>query len=168
LQTPIVITNSSDLSSGVPLSSIGNIGDYAVDAIQITTEPTGSYRTYWYKTTANVWEILGRDDWRLDTPAVQGTNSNPTLTAANTFTINLSGITGVTATITVPASTNNNVAGVAAEINNLGWTGLSAEVRSGKLCIFSNQILIGGMETYEPRCLEHWLEGQKEKAKFFS
>lgn len=32
----------------------------------------------------------------------------------------------------------------------------------------SDQILIGGMETYEPRCLEHWLEGQKEKAKFFS
>jgi thymidine kinase len=32
----------------------------------------------------------------------------------------------------------------------------------------SNQVLIGGSETYEPRCLEHWVEGQKEKAKFFS
>ena len=32
----------------------------------------------------------------------------------------------------------------------------------------SSQVLIGGSETYEPRCLEHWLEGQKEKAKFFS
>ena len=30
----------------------------------------------------------------------------------------------------------------------------------------SNQVLIGGNETYEPRCLEHWLEGQKEKHKF--
>jgi hypothetical protein len=144
LQTPIVITNADDLTAGVPLSSIGNIGDYAVDAIQITTEPTGSYRTYWYKTTANVWVILGREDWRSDTPTVQGTNSNPTLTAANTFTINLSGIAGVTATITVPASTNNNVAGVAAAINALGWTGLSAEVRSGKLCLFSNQLISSG------------------------
>ena len=32
----------------------------------------------------------------------------------------------------------------------------------------SSQVLIGGSETYEPRCLEHWLEGQKEKSKFFS
>ena len=32
----------------------------------------------------------------------------------------------------------------------------------------SNQVLIGGSETYEPRCLQHWLEGQKEKSKFFS
>jgi hypothetical protein len=144
LQTPIVITNASDIPAGVPLSSIGNIGDYAVNAIQVTTEPTGSYRTYYYKTTSNVWVELGRDDWRLDTPTVQGTNSNPTLTAANTFTINLSGITGVTATITVPASPNNNVAGVAAAINTLGWTGLSAEVRSGKLCLFSNQLISSG------------------------
>jgi len=32
----------------------------------------------------------------------------------------------------------------------------------------SSQVLIGGSEIYEPRCLEHWIEGQKEKAKFFS
>jgi thymidine kinase len=30
----------------------------------------------------------------------------------------------------------------------------------------SSQVLIGGNETYEPRCLEHWLEGQREKARF--
>jgi len=144
LQTPIVITNASDLTAGVPNSSIGNIGDYAVDAIQITTSADGTNRTYWYKTTSNVWEFLGSPEWRSDVPAIQGTNSNPTLTAANTFTINMSGITGVTATITVPASTNNNVAGVAAAINALGWTGLSAEVRSGKLCLFSNQRVTSG------------------------
>ena len=143
LQTPIVITNESDLTAGVPLSSIGNIGDYAVNAIQVTTDPTESYRTYYYKTTNNVWVILGRIEWKLDIPTVQGTNSNPTLTAANTFTINLSGVTGVTATIAVPASPNDNVAGVAAAINALGWTGLSAEVRSGKLCLFSDQAVTG-------------------------
>lgn len=38
-----------------------------------------------------------------------------------------------------------------------------------KLTVSSTeQVLIGGSETYEPRCLEHWLEGQKEKRKFFS
>jgi len=48
------------------------------------------------------------------------------------------------ANITVPGSPNNTVEGVASAINNLGWASLSAEVRSGKLCIFSNQILISG------------------------
>ena len=147
LQNPIVITNSSDLTAGIPNSSIGNIGDYAVNAIQVTGSPTGSSRTYYYKTTANTWVILGLDDWRLDTPTVQGTNSNPTLTAGNAFTINLSGITGVTATITVPVAPDNNVAGVAAAINTLDWTGLSAEVRSGKLCLFSNQNVISGTQS---------------------
>jgi thymidine kinase len=32
----------------------------------------------------------------------------------------------------------------------------------------SAQVLIGGIETYEPRCLGHWIEGQKEKNKFFN
>jgi hypothetical protein len=145
LQNPIVITNASDLTAGVPLSSIGNIGDYAVDAIQITSVPTGSERTYWYKTTANVWVILGTNDWRLDTPTVQATESNPSLTAGNTFTINLSGITGATATITVPVAPNNNVAGVASAINSLDWPQLTAEVRSGKLCLFSSQNIVSGV-----------------------
>ena len=30
----------------------------------------------------------------------------------------------------------------------------------------TSQVLIGGNETYEPRCLEHWLKGQKEKYQF--
>ena len=144
LQTPIVITNASDIPAGVPLSSIGNIGDYAVNAIQVTGSPTQSYRTYYYKTTSNVWVILGLDDWRLDTPAVQATESNPSLSAGDTFTINLSGIAGVTTTIAVPVSPNDNVAGVAAAINNLAWHGLTAEVRSGKLCLFSNQNVVSG------------------------
>jgi thymidine kinase len=32
----------------------------------------------------------------------------------------------------------------------------------------SDQVLIGGMETYEPRCYEHWLEGQAEKRRWLS
>jgi thymidine kinase len=31
-----------------------------------------------------------------------------------------------------------------------------------------DQVLIGGAETYEPRCLEHWIQGQNEKIKFLS
>jgi hypothetical protein len=142
LQTPIVITEATDLSGGVPLASIGNIGDYAVDATQITTSPTGSDRTYWYKSSNNVWIILGGGDWREDVPTVQGSTSNPTLVSGETFTINLSG--SWSTTITVPVSPNNTVEGIANEINTPNYSTVRAEVRSGKLCIFSNQTLSSG------------------------
>ena len=135
LQTPVVLNDSASISGGLPLASIGSIGDYAVNALQITTEPTAN-STYFYKTTDNVWVKLGGPDWRDDIPTVQGSNSNPTLTAGNQFTINLSG--NFTITVTVPVAPNNTVAGVAAEITNLGYDTISAEVRSGKLCIFSH------------------------------
>jgi hypothetical protein len=40
LQQPIIITDVTDLSAGVPLNSIGNIGDYAVNAMAIDGSPT--------------------------------------------------------------------------------------------------------------------------------
>jgi hypothetical protein len=142
LQTPIVITDANDLSGGVPLASIGNIGDYAVDAIQITTAPTDANRTYWYKSSSNVWIILGSADWRSDIPIVQGSTSNPTLVSSESFTINVS--TAWSTTIVVPAAPNNTVEGIASAINALNLSSISAEVRSGKLCIFSNQTSSAG------------------------
>jgi len=145
LQTPIVITDTSQLSSGYPINSIGNIGDYAVNALESTGSPSaGNNKTFFYKTTSNTWVSLGGTDWRLDTPTVQGTASNPTLTAGDTFTISMSGL--YTATITVPddGGGDGSVDGVATEINNLNWPSLGAEVRSGKLCISSNQLLTSG------------------------
>jgi hypothetical protein len=60
LQTPIVITDTASLSSGLPLDSIGNIGDYAVNALQSTTSPSDpSGKTFFYKTTDNAWVTLG-------------------------------------------------------------------------------------------------------------
>jgi hypothetical protein len=144
LQTPIVITDSADLTAGVPNNSIGSVGEYAVNAIQITGNPVStSDKTYFYKTTTNAWTRLGGPVWRNDTPAVQGTNSPTTLTAGESFTMSVSGIYSVT--ITVPVAPNNTVDGVATVINNLGWTDVTAEVRSGKLCIFSNQLTTLGI-----------------------
>ena len=145
LQTPIVITSSTDISGGVPLPSIGNIGDYAVNSLQVTTSPTGADRTFYYKTTSNVWVAIGGTAWREDIPVVQGTESNPTLTAGDIINISMSGL--FTVSITVPVSPNNNVEGVASAIDNLGYASLKAEVRSGKLCIFSNQVLMTGTTT---------------------
>ena len=137
LQSPIVITDSTNLSGGVPLASIGAIGDYAVNALQVTTDPTDAERTYYYKTTNNVWVVLGGTDWRNDTPAVTSTVSNPTISAGGTLVIGMSGLFSATITIT----SGDTVSDIATAINNLGWTNLSAEVRSGKLCLFTSQSL---------------------------
>jgi hypothetical protein len=136
LQSPIVITNPDDLSANVPLSSIGNIGDYAVNAIQITASPSSQFQ-YFHKTTTNSWAVLGSTAWKGDHPTVQCTNSNPALTPGQTFVISVDSL--YSAQIAVPVATNNNVFGLAAAINNLDWYFLAASVRDGKLCIFSKQ-----------------------------
>lgn len=131
--TPLVLTKSSDLSGGVPLASLGSVGGYAVYASQLSGTPDSS-KQYFYKTTANAWVPLGSTAWRQDVPTVQGSVVNPTLTPANTFTISMGGL--FQTTITIAASTNNTITQVASDINALGWAGLTAAVRSNKLCIF--------------------------------
>ena len=140
LQNPIVITSTTQLTAGVPNNSIGNIGDYAVNALESTGYPSeSSNRTYFYKSNNNVWVILGSSAWLLDIPTVQGTISNPTLTAGDTFVITMSSLYTVTITVPDDGGGDGSVEGVAGVINGLGWGGLTAEVRSGKLCMFSAQ-----------------------------
>lgn len=139
LQTPIVITDAANLSGGVPLASIGSIGDYAVNALEVSTNPTGTNRTYYYKTTDNVWVPLGGSSWRSDIPAVESGTPNPDL-AAGTLIINMSGLFSTTLTI----GASDTVDDVASAINALGWDYLSAEVRSGILCLFTSQRLSTG------------------------
>jgi hypothetical protein len=136
LQDPIVITDATSLSGGVPLSSIGNMGDYAVVANSLYNSDPLNSNQFFYKTTSNTWAEVGSKDWRNDWPTVQGTESNPTLTAGDSFDLNMTG--QVTVTITVPDAGGGlgTVSGVANEINALGWGFLQAGVRDGKLCIF--------------------------------
>ena len=139
LQTPIVITDATNISGGLPLPSIGSIGDYAVNALEVTNSPTGTDRTYYYKSTNNVWVVLGGYDWKADIPAVESGESNPDV-AAGTLIINMSGL--FSATLTLGAT--DTVEDVATAINNLGWDYLTAEVRSGRLCMFTRQRLSTG------------------------
>jgi len=133
-QQPIVITDTTSISGGVPLNSIGNIGDYAINA---TVEYPSSNLQYFYKLSNNTWSGLGKSSWFNDWPTVQATNSNPTLTTGDTFFIVVNN--QFTTTITVPAGPNNTASGVANAINSLGITALTAGVTSGKLCIYSAQ-----------------------------
>jgi len=138
LMNPIVITNPAYISGGSPVSSLGNIGDYAVNAI-----PTYSYATaldsgqFFYKDNTNTWVRLGTAPWLASTPTIQATNSNPTLQPGDSFNISIDG--GHAYTITVQGSPNNVVSVIADAINNLGYTYLSAAVVGGKLQIFSKQ-----------------------------
>ena len=138
LQSPIVITDTAFVSAGVPIASLGNIGDYAVIA-----NPTYDYSIaptageFFYKAPDNTWVRVGTGDWLAANPTVQGTNSNPDLTPGNTFSIRINGSTAYT--ITVQNSPNDTISIVAQEINNLDLPYLSASVVGGKLQIFSTQ-----------------------------
>lgn len=72
LQTPIVISDSASLSGGYPLDSIGNIGDYAVNAIETTGDPAQiANKTFFHKSSTNTWVALGGGSWRSDIPVVR-------------------------------------------------------------------------------------------------
>jgi len=133
-KVPTVITNVADLvggvSSGVPLDSIGSIGDYAINT-------TNTNNPMYYKSpgnseasvTANSWVLVGSDSWKNSWPTVIGTATNPTITAGNSMVIN-----DVTVT-----STGVTLTSVANDINAAAITGISALVSSdNKLEIYAD------------------------------
>jgi len=138
LQTPIVITDPTQVSGNVPLSSIGSIGQYAVVAIPNYNYPSASNAPMFFQKVANnTWQPIGSQQWLASIPTVIGTNSNPTLNAGDTITINLSG--GGSSTVAVPSSPNNNINGLVGAINALNLTYLNAGSVGGKFQLFSHQ-----------------------------
>ena len=140
LQEPLVITDADNVVAGFPAGYLGSIGDYAVIALPTYNQPTAA-KQFFVKNSMNEWVVLGSDAWALSTPTVVGTNSNPTLTVSDTFTLTFgNGVTLTTETIVVPGLGSNTVEGVANEINSLGYKNLSAGVNSaGKLEIYTLQ-----------------------------
>jgi len=130
-KTAIVITSVTDLvggvSSGVPLDSVGSIGDYAVNT-------TNTSNPVYFKTpgntaatlTANTWVLIGSDEWKNSWPTVIGTATNPTLTVGNSIILN---------DVTV-AMTGTTVTTAASDINTAAIPGILATVANGKLQIF--------------------------------
>jgi len=130
-KTAIVITSVTDLvggvSSGVPLDSVGSIGDYAVNT-------TNTSNPVYFKTpgntaatlTANTWVLIGSDEWKNSWPTVIGTATNPTLTVGNSLILN---------DVTV-AMTGTTVTTAASDINTAAIPGILATVANGKLQIF--------------------------------
>ena len=136
-QLPIVITDSADLTAGVPNASLGNIGDYAVNAIELTGTPLTSPE-YFYKNASNTWVAVASLEWRTSHPTVQGT-SNP-ITTAGTFTISFTSYNVVPTTPQALITVSGDISSIAASISALGWSELSAAVVDSKLCIYSARL----------------------------
>ena len=114
--TPTLITSVTDLvsnsSTGIPKTSIGAIGDYAINTTHVTNK-------IYKKAADNAWKHVGSSAWHLSLP-VFTIASGTTVTNANNMQIN--GIqvqTGGTALSDVNTAINNaNIPGVTSSINS--------------------------------------------------
>ena len=136
---PIVITDSADLDGGgeLPAQTIGNIGDYALVAIDVDDEnPVTGLKTYFYKNPENLWVELGSTDWKASWPSIQGSNSNPQLDVGDTITFSWGGHFNFTVTVTDAGSGYGTVTQLATTLNALGYGYFTASNLSGKLAIY--------------------------------
>jgi hypothetical protein len=128
VQTPIVITDTTQLTGGIPSQDVGSIGGYAVVATNVAN-PT------YYKNLDNEWVLVGSDAWKNSWPTVQGANSvtGSALTTADIIIINGQ-------TVTVGATTT--LASLVSLINSAGIPGVTAETdltrTSNKLWLYGD------------------------------
>jgi hypothetical protein len=128
VQTPTVITSTTQLTAGVPSQDVGSIGGYAVVA-------TNANNPVYYKNLDNIWVEVGSDAWKNSWPTVQGANSvtGSALTTADVIIINGQTVTvGVTTTL----------AALVGLINTAGIPGVTAETdltrTSNKLWLYGD------------------------------
>jgi hypothetical protein len=134
---PIVITDSADVSGDAPLQSIGNIGDYAVIALDNAGEdPVVGVKTYFYKNSGNLWTAIGSQDWKESWPTIQGTNSNPQLDIGDSITFNWNGAFQFTVAVTDAGSGSGSAAQFASDFNDLGYGYITAAAVNGKLTFY--------------------------------
>jgi len=135
-KAPIVITDSEFVDpSGVPLTSIGNIGNYAINAIYSATANPLNDGQYWYKAPSNVWVRLGSEDWKKAVPTLISAVPQNTLDGGIfTITYTTNSVEQFTATVEI---SGNTVSDAADAINGLGISYLSADVIQGRLAIYS-------------------------------
>ena len=120
-KVPTVITSTDDLTAGIPKTSIGAVGDYAVVA-------TNANNPVYYKNRDNAWVLVGSDDWHNSHPTIQGTVASPTLTSTNSIVLN-----GTTVTLS-----GTTVTALANSINSASIAGVTAAVVSNKLEIYAD------------------------------
>ena len=140
---PTIITSATQVSNDnsyaypvpTPISSVGNIGDYALVFVNTDESNADTIRLF-YKAGSgsvnlnNTWVQVGSPDWQKSVPTITGTISSPVINVNSTLVIN---------TVTVSSSaTLTTVAALAASINSASITGVYAVVNSlGQLELFA-------------------------------
>ena len=128
--TPTLITSTSDLvggvSTGAPKTSIGIIGDYAINTTHVTNK-------IYKKTASNTWVQVGSEAWHTSLPVVT-VASGTTVTSGHNMKINDVTITTSGTTLSnVAAQIGSNVTNVTASVN----------ATTGNLEIFHNGKALG-------------------------
>lgn len=126
VETPLVITDATQLLSGVPRTSVGSIGQYAVVV-------TSSSNPVYFKNANNNWVLVGTNDWRFSVPAIVGSISNPANLAVGDR-IRINNVNIVTTGTTVDSVIN--------DIN--GASGLIGNVRADKNSSGQIRIYVSG------------------------
>ena len=124
--TPKYVTSTDDVTGTAPKTDFGSIGDYAVVA-------TNPFNRLFYKTRSNTWVQVGSASsatadasWATAHATVTGTLTNPTVTNADSVSINGIVIDTLGTTVTTFATAINNSA-----------SGVSAAAVDGKLEIYA-------------------------------
>jgi len=135
-KVPTVITSTTDLvggvASGAPKSNIGNIGDYAVNAVNANNP-------VYYKNRNNVWVLLGDNSNTASAPDLDWYDSWPVVTSASSSTLTI--VSG--ANLVINGTTTGNTAGtsiddVVSVINAAAsTTGVTAYNRSNKIELYA-------------------------------
>jgi len=128
--TPTLITSTSDLvggvSTGAPKTSIGVIGDYAINTTHVSNK-------IYKKTASNTWVQVGSETWHTSLPVVT-VASGTTVTSGHNMKINDVTITTSGTTLSnVAAQIGSNVTNVTASVN----------ATTGNLEIFHNGKALG-------------------------
>ena len=136
-RTVIVQATDMDSNTDAPKTSIGQIGDYAIDATIASGEKVQRFRAY-YKTPANTtaagtagdWVQIGSTQWSASFPVVRGSNTPTAIALGDELTIN----------DLVVTATGTTVASLATDINDRGITGVTAAVVDSALEIYSTGV----------------------------
>ena len=128
---PLVITDTDDLSGGAPKVSIGQQGQYAV----VTTNTANPV---YYKNSANDWALVGSQDWMISWPTIQGSVTNPTLTVAETISINDEIIT-----------VTGNLTALVTSINTAAIPGVTAAKVDNKLELYADDTAASDVSTVD-------------------
>ena len=121
-KVPTVITSTDDLTGGVPKTSIGAIGDYALVA-------TNTSNPVYYKNRSNAWVLVGGSAWQIAHPTIAGTVSS----TGNDFTIGHTIVINGT-TVTTTAQT---LSGLVSDINTAAITGVTAAAINNKIELYA-------------------------------